>query len=108
MRQDAAAAHPHHLRASRGDRAGRARDVEQELGMRDIADIDDRGAVGLDLAGQRVLQIAAEIAEIEDVPPVLVDDQRLVDRPALIIGRALDLHVPDRFLVPRLGCWWLG
>jgi hypothetical protein len=55
------------------------------------------------LAGQRILHVTAEIAVVEEVPAILIDDERLVDRPALVVDRALYLNVPKRLLIPRLG-----
>src|SRR6516225_19514 len=75
MRQHRAAAHANHLRTRLRDGAWRPWDVKEKLGGRHIADIDDRGAVGLDLAGQRILHIAAEIAVVEDMPAILIDDR---------------------------------
>ena len=93
-----AVAHPHHLRAARLVGAGRARDVVQVFRMRRIGDVDDRGAVVLGLAGQRIdrrrhVVGAAVMADIGDVAVALLVDGGLVGRARLQVVPADQLHV---------------
>jgi hypothetical protein len=69
--------------------------VIEKLGVGDIGHVDDRGAVRFDLAGERVFDVPAQVAEIEDFAAALVHDEGLIDRPPLVVGVADDLHVPD-------------
>ena len=102
LRQRLAVADARHLRAAVLVVALLARDVREVFRLRRIGDVDDRGAVELGLAGQRIdrlrhLRRAAVVADIGDVAVALLVDGRL-------IGAArLQVVVADQAHVLRLG-----
>src|SRR5262249_20599708 len=96
FRQDAAAAHAHHLRTARlFSPFGRAGNVSEILGLRGVGDIDDRSSVALDRTGERVRHLARVVADVGDVAPVFADDDGLVR------GTPLQVAVTGQHRVPR-------
>ena len=96
--KDAAVAHPHHLRAAVLVLARRAGDVTQVFRRGRVGDVDDRGAVGLGLAGHRIERRrdvvgAAVMADIGDPALALLVDGRLVGAARLKVAPAEQLHV---------------
>src|SRR6185437_14160763 len=78
-----AVADARHLGAALVAAPRRARNVMEIFGMARIGDVDDRGAVVLAPAGERVHRplialLAAELADIGDPAPVLLMDHRRV------------------------------
>jgi hypothetical protein len=82
-----------HLRAALLRAAGRTRDVRQVARARRVGDVDDRGAVVLVGAGQRIARLATVMADVGDHAPALLVDRRLVRRASLQIVVADQLHV---------------
>jgi hypothetical protein len=112
--QRLAVADPHHLRAAGFVFAFLARNVAQIFRIGRIGDVDDRGAVGLGLAGQGIDGIgnvvgAAMVADIGDPAIALMMDGRLIGAAGLQIIGADQLHVggfgrrPDHLLLRLRG-----
>ena len=83
LRQALAVADPHHLRPAGLVIARFARDVGEVFRMRRVGHVDQRGAVELGLAGQRVDRLfrlgnPAVMADIGDPAVALVMNDRLV------------------------------
>ena len=92
-----AVADAHHLRAAALVFSFLARNVMQIFRMRGIGDVDDRGAVRLGLAGQRIDRIgnvvgAAVMADIGDPAVALMMDGRLIGAARL---QVVDFALPD-------------
>ena len=96
--QALAVADAHHLRAARLVLSLLPRNVLQIFRMRGIGDVDDRRAVRLGLARQRVeghrnIVGAAVMADIGDLAVALVMDGRLIGAARLQVAIADQLHV---------------
>ena len=96
--QGLAVADPHHLRAAGFIFSFLPGNVAQIFRMRGIGDVDDRGAVRLGLAGQRIdrrgnVVGAAVMADIGDPAVALMMDGRLIGAARLQIVVADQLHV---------------
>ena len=97
-RQALAVAHAHHLRAAAFVLAGLSRDVTKVFGLRGIGNIDERRAVVLGLAGQRIdgsghVVGAAVMADVGDPAIALAMDRGLVRRARLQVVAADQFHV---------------
>ena len=112
--QGLAVADAHHLGAAALVFSLLARDVVQISGMRGIGDVDDRGAVRLGVAGQRIDRIrnfvgAAVMADIGDPAVALMMDGRLIGAARLQIVAADQFHVgglgrrPDHLALGKSG-----
>src|SRR2546428_11210342 len=78
-RQDASAAHAHHLGAAGFVSSfGRARNMSEVPGLRGIGDIDNRSPVAFDDTGERTRHLAGVVTDVGDLAPVFVDDDGLV------------------------------
>ncbi len=96
--QRAAGADAHHLRAAGFVFAGLAGNVMQIFRLRRVGDVEDRGAVVLGLAGQRIDRLAhvgraAMVADIGDVALALMEDRRLIGAAVLQVAIADQPHV---------------
>jgi hypothetical protein len=98
LRQLLAVADAHHLGTTRLVGAGLARDVGQVFRMMRVGHVDDRRAVVLVLAGQRVERLldlvgAAVMADIGDPARALVLDDRLIGAARLQVAVTDQRHV---------------
>ncbi len=98
LRQALAVAHAHHLCAAVLGQPLVAGDVEQVFGAARVGDIDERGAVELVGAGQRIARLgdllgAAVVADVGDPSAALAVDGRLIGAARLQIVAAQQRHV---------------
>ena len=92
-RQRLAVADSHHRRTARLRLTLRARDVVQIARVLRIGDIDDRRAVVLGLAGERIHPLAAVVADVGDPARALVVHDRLVRGARLEVVHPHQAHV---------------
>ena len=92
-RQLAAVAHTHHLRAAGFGQARLAWNVGQVLRLLRIGDVEDRRAVVLTLAGDRIHHLAAVMADVRNPARPLLVDERLIRAAPLKIVVADERHV---------------
>ena len=96
--QRLAVANSHHLGAAGLVIAFLGGDMGEVLRMRRVGDVDQRGAVELGLAGERVDRLrivrgAAVMADIGDPAPVLLMHQRLIGAAPLQVAVADQPHI---------------
>src|SRR5258708_5678049 len=102
-RQFRTGAHPHHLRPAVFRFSGLAGNVREVLGLLRVGHIEDRCAVVLLLAGERVQQVVAVMPDVGDPAAALLVDHGLIGAAALEVVVADQLHVALLGLVLRLG-----
>src|SRR5216684_5519054 len=77
--------------------------MSEVLWLGSVRHINNRSAVGLHDARERIHRTAGMVTDVGDFTAALVNNDWLVRRSALQVAEARQFHVPLRLLIGRIG-----